>query len=317
MQHTKRPVFGLALILSAPAQLHAAQVATRPPERAAEIDAKCWFNAQPVRLHDPTRLILLEFWSVRSRESRGFVEVLAKVYEAYRDGRLLIVALSEDKCEDARDFIHREKIPYKAGAESRSPEEYGIKELPGVVLIDPKDLRIVARWSGREVKGKAITKAIQDFLGPPQGSAPSSGALPQADMELYFARIAETDGQLASITSKILAIDGEIGPEGLSVLQRFYQDNQPENPSDDNAVTRAQGVARSAIVDSEEAGYEKLFASGRLSEAGKTAVQDSVLQIAEKDPAPNGTAVPRCSSPSRYGLSKAVRSFQRGSCIRG
>ena len=32
---------------------------------------------------------------------------------------------------------------------------------------------------------------------------------------------------------------------------------------------------------------------------------------------PNGTAVPRCSSPSRYGLSKGVRSFQRGSCIRG
>ena len=32
---------------------------------------------------------------------------------------------------------------------------------------------------------------------------------------------------------------------------------------------------------------------------------------------PNGTAVPRCSSPSRYGLSKALRSFQRGSCIRG
>jgi len=31
----------------------------------------------------------------------------------------------------------------------------------------------------------------------------------------------------------------------------------------------------------------------------------------------NGTAVPRCSSPSRYGLSKALRSFQRGSCIRG
>jgi tRNA 2-thiouridine synthesizing protein E len=31
----------------------------------------------------------------------------------------------------------------------------------------------------------------------------------------------------------------------------------------------------------------------------------------------NGTAVPCCSSPSRYGPSEACRSFWRGSCISG
>jgi hypothetical protein len=273
---------GLALTLSAPAHLHAAQVEKPASERAAEINAKCWFNAQPVRLHDAPKLILLEFWSARSRESREFMEVLAKEYEASRDGRLLVVALSEDKCEDARDFIRREKILYKVGAESHSAKDYNIEELPGVVLIDPKDLRIVARWSGREVKAKTIAKAIQDFLGPPKGTVPSSGALPYAELQVLSARVAEMDDQLATITSQILAMDGEIGPEALSPLDQFYAQNVPEDPDLDDGVTRAQGVARSAIVG--DLGYEKLFASGRLSEAAKTAIRDRVLEIAAKDP---------------------------------
>ena len=256
--------------------------------RVPEIDAKCWFNAQPVRIHDAPRLILLEFWSGRSRESREFVHALESFYRAYREqASLLIVALTGDECEDVRSFIHREKIEYKVGGETRSSDDYGVKELPAVILIDPKGPRIIARWSGREVKPKAIAKAILDFLGPPPGTFPSSGALLPEERENLLGQIEAKGDELATITSQILTLDGEIPAEALSPLDRFYEANLFDEPKEDNAVTRAQRFGRSEMMTSEETGYERLFASGRLSEAAKAAIRDRVLQIAEKDPSPS------------------------------
>lgn len=283
MQRIIPIVCGFLVMFIASSQAWAVQPETRPRERTPEIDAKCWFNAQPVRLYDHPELILLEFWSVRSRESREFVDTLSALRRVYHDGRLLVVGLTADPCKDAAGFIQRKKIEYKVGAESRSPKDYGAEELPTVVLVDSKARRIVARWSGREVKGKTIAKAIREFLGPP-GAGGDSGALPPEQRALLLETISVANVGLAGLTEQILAADGEIGPEGLSALERFYEDNLPEDPSEDNAVTRGQGVARSAIMGSEEAGYKKLLASGRLSEAAKTAMRDRVLEIAENDP---------------------------------
>lgn len=263
-------------------QAYAVQSEIRPSDYAAEIHAECWFNAQPARLSNPPRLILLEFWSVRSRESRKFVDTMSKLHRAFGDGRLLIIALTDDECKEVRGFIRHEKIEYKVGAESRSAKQYGIDELPGVVLIDPKDQKIVGQWSGREATGKAIAPAIQKLIGPPVGSVGPSGGLPQAEVPVFYAQIADTGDQLASITSEILAGDGEIGPEALSALDRFYEDNLPEDPAQDDAVKRAQDYARGAIMGP-DVGYAKLLAGGRLSDAAKEAVRDRVLEIAAKD----------------------------------
>jgi hypothetical protein len=265
--------------------MDAGQVEKPASDRAAEIEAKCWFNAQPVRLNAPPKLILLEFWSARSRESRAFVDLLSGIHRAYDDGRLLIVALTEDACDDTETVSRREKIPYKIGGESRSSRDYKIEDLPGVVLIDAKDNRVVARWSGKEVSREAIAKAIQEVLGSPPGGVPP-GALSPSEHELLMARLEEASGQIASITSEILAIDGEIGPEtALSALDRFYEQNLPENPSKDDAMTRVQDNARAAIMEDKDVGYGKLISSGRLSEAARNAIRDRVLEIAEKDPA--------------------------------
>lgn len=292
---------GVVFMLGAFGPMDALQVEKHALDRAPEIDAKCWFNVQPLRLHDQPRLILLEFWSARSPESRELVDAITELHRIYGDKGLLVAALTGDDCEDARAFINREKIPYKVGAKSRSGKKYGIEELPGVVLIDAKDLRIVARWSGREVSGKAIAKAIQELLGPPPGAAPLSGALPESERASYFARIAETDDQVASITSDILAADGEISAEAaLSALDRYYEQNVPENPNEDNAVTRAQTYARGAIMGTDkDVGFGKLLSSGRLSSGGRAAIRDRVLEIAADDP----------SIPVRIGAIHALRRF--------
>lgn len=272
--------YGLLMLFIAGGQTYAVDGQARQTNRAREIDAGCWFNAQPVRLYDPPELVLLQFWSVRSRESREFVDTIRALHGAYDDGRLLIVALTNDECKDAKAFIHREEIPYQVGAESRSAKDYGIEELPGVVLIDSGKRRIVGRWSGREVKGKTIEKAIRDFLGPPPGAVGDSGALPPEQRALYL----RADVGLAGLTEQILGTDGEIGPEGLWPLERFYEDNLLEDPSRDDAVARTANYARSAILGDSSVGYGKLFASGRLSDAGKLAIRDRVLEIARNDP---------------------------------
>ncbi len=273
------------MLFIATGRTYAGDAQARETDRAPrEIDAKCWFNAQPVRLYDPPELILLEFWSVRSRESREFVDTISALHEAYDDGRLLIVALTNDECKDAKAFIHREEIPYKVGAESRSPKDYGIDELPGVVLIDSGKRRIVARWSGRQVKGKAIAKAIRDFLGPPTGGGGDSGSLPPEQRAVLLETISGVNDGLAGLTEQILATDGEIGPEDLWPLERFYDDNMLEDPTRNDALARAANYARSAILGDRTVGYGKLFASGRLSDAARLAIRDRVLEIARKDP---------------------------------
>lgn len=285
MKHRDLVFWGFALVLSVSAPLHAVQVEQLPAERAPEIDAQCWFNAQPKRLHDAPRLILLEFWSVHSRESRQFVDVLSKFHEAYSDGRLLIVALTEDQCVKVRNFIHRTKLPYKVGAESRSFKHYGIEDLPSILLIDTKDLRVVARWSGKEVKARTVAQAIQEFLGPPQGASPSPGDLTYEETQLLSGRFREADAQLANLISEILEGEGEIGPNALSPLETFYAQYVLGKSDQDRVGVRVAQYARGAILGElgYEKGYEKLFASGRLNEAAKMVIRDRVLEIAEKD----------------------------------
>ena len=85
MRRTKLVIVSFLLILNAVAPLRAVQVEALPVERAPEIDAECWFNAQRERIHDAPRLILLEFCSIRSHECREFVEALSSIHEAFSD----------------------------------------------------------------------------------------------------------------------------------------------------------------------------------------------------------------------------------------
>lgn len=255
--------------------------------RLPEIDAQCWLNAQPVRIHSETRLILVEFWSAKSRESREFAKTLSSLYRAYRErGTLLIVALTADTCEDARHFAQREKIEYKIGAESRSLEDYKIKDVPSLLLIDAKDSHVVAKWSGSDVKIKPIVEAIRGFMGAPAGAS-TSALLSDQEREVYNARVDSVAGDLSDITSRILSQEGSIGAETLAPLNEYYDANLSDESLEDSGLTRAQRVARQSLTISEDSGYWKLYGSGRLDEEARKSIQNQVLRIAEYDPSPS------------------------------
>ena len=147
----------LMLVLGVSSPLTAEEAPAGAPARAPEIEAKCWSNAQPVRLYDAPKLVLLVFWSSRSRESRELLETLEPLHEGFGPKGLLVVGLTSDDCGEAERFIHLQKtVKYKLGAESGSEKPYKVDELPTVVLVDSSDQRIVERWSGRKAKIPAI-----------------------------------------------------------------------------------------------------------------------------------------------------------------
>lgn len=283
-QHKRRLVgTGWTILLLACAEAYGAEPETPDLGRAPEIDAKCWFNAQPVWIHQPPRLILLEFWSVRSRESRELSEDMDGFRRIFNDGRLLVAALTADDCESAEQFIRQKKIGYKIGAESKSADRYKVEKLPTILLIDPNDQRILQRWSGEKIKPEDIGRAIQKVLGTPTWAASTASLSPDQRTEMLD-RFSASDGSLESLTEQVLAGEGEIGPEALAAFDGYYQANMPENTAAEDVATRSANYARGALFDDERMGYRKLLDSGRLSESAQNALRNRALDIARNDP---------------------------------
>jgi|GEM_PF-3141492 len=283
----QRRTLGYVLCLSALAQGMGAagEDPTTQNTRTHEIRAECWFNAQPVRLFDPPRLVLLEFWSVRSRESRRFASSLDKLHQFFKDKGLLVVGLSSDECRYTENLLRHEKITYKMGGESDSAKKYGVEQFPTVVLIDVAKQKVVERWAGKEVSVEAVAKAVRNILGPPRGTSP--GGLTHEGASVMHAIAADAGANIADITENILATEGEIGAESLEPLERFYQANMLDDPTREDAEARGARIARMSILGLDgDVGYAKLLSTGRLSEAGKAAVRDRVLEMAANDPNP-------------------------------
>ena len=91
----RRCLFSVILLVSS-VFAQATDVKTESYPRSSEVYAGAWFNVQPVRLYSPPRVVLLEFWSVGSEESRALVEPLNALQGTCAERGLLIVALTED-----------------------------------------------------------------------------------------------------------------------------------------------------------------------------------------------------------------------------
>lgn len=255
-------------------------------ERPAEIGAKCWFNAQPVRLYESPRLILLEFYSVSSRESRRLARPLQALHEAFRNKGLLIVGLTPDSCDDALRFIRRKAIDFKVGAESRSVKKYGVEDFPTVVLISAADQRVLGRWSGRDVPIQTIVQVIREHLDPKSGEESESPGLSPEQWTLLQESVGDARRELGAITDEVLGNASDIHVENILPLDRFYEDHLPDDPTLDDDAARTATAARGMLLGSDrDVGYGRLLASGRLSDDARKEVRDRMLQIAGSDPA--------------------------------
>lgn len=259
-----------------------------PLERAPEISAVDWFNAQPVYLHIAPQAVLLEFWSVSSGNCRKLVKPLNRLHREYDDGRLKILALSDDNSEEIGRAIRQLGIRYQVGAESNSASIYEVRELPTVVLVDMRERGVYWRAEGNAVTSESVRKAVESLLGPSDAASLSMQRTnaERADPRAATARAEIAEAQLASITSNILDGDSAGIPiESLEIdgIDAFYDDYLPSefgvqtSPSEDVARNLALGFDG-------KSGYGQLLASGRLTDSARSAIRDRLLSMTRDDP---------------------------------
>jgi hypothetical protein len=253
-----------------------------------EIEAKVWLNPQPARLYPKSVYALVVFWSSTSPLPAPMVKSVNDLHLRHRDGRLMVVGLSEDKAKRVEQVLRRDKIKFKVGAESRSAKKFGVTETPAVVLVDLKSREIRWKAQGAQLEAQTLRRAVTDLLGDPEGHDRSArlAAEEDANRSLAATRGAAAEVEVATITEEILSDTAEqpwIEPEDLAALDEFYERHLPSDP--DRPGARSENLARMyAMGQDGDKGYGGLYKSGRLSDASKAYVRERLLSIAQEDP---------------------------------
>ena len=108
------------------------------------------------------KFVLLDFWASWCGPCRGEIPNLKKAWDRYHRKGLEIVSITIDrKEEDWRKALVEEQMPWTQlnGRGSKVSDQYNIKGIPHILLIDPKG-KIV----GINLRGEKLEKKLQELL---------------------------------------------------------------------------------------------------------------------------------------------------------
>lgn len=287
--------FGAVLIAALPCLGQTPAPSIGSMDFVPEVEAKVWLNPQPAQLYARPQYALVVFLSSRSPLPPPVLSAVNDLQRRYRNGRLLVVGLSEDKAKRVEEDLRRGKIKFKVGAESRSAKKFGVTEAPAAVLVDLKSREM--RWNaqGAQLEAKTLRKAVTEFLGDPEGHDRSERLAEEesADRSLVAARGAAAESEIATITDQVLSETAQqpwIEPEDLAALDEFYERHLPSDP--DRPGARSENTARMyAMGEDGDVGYGGLYKSGRLSDFAKAYIRERLLSIAQEDPSERQSAL--------------------------
>ena len=92
-----------------------------------------------------------------------------KVYNTYKDKGFEVIGISLDKDEaKLRDFLKENDIPWRQvfdghGRNSAIPQQYGIRSIPSMWLID-KDGKLISNNASGEELENMVAEALKDKL---------------------------------------------------------------------------------------------------------------------------------------------------------
>jgi len=292
----------------------AAEPAAQEGDQAPEITARAWLNPQAVSLHTPVDTYVLVFYDVRNAavsaattapagdkngeaerakeqnatvdRVRVLVRQLNRIDDHYRKQGLQVVGLTHEGSDRAQAFVKRFGVSHKLGAVSFARREYGIPELPYLVLVHQG----AVRWRGTRVED--LLKQIEKVMRARGRAAPGGGsalleletkdapdALTDDERREEFARsMAATERAEEELNWLVDQMLGSLGPteplepEDLAPLDAYYeagwlaaQAGGPVSP-----VTRGELI---------RTGYKRLLESGRLSPAARRHLRDRLLDM--------------------------------------
>lgn len=288
-------LFAVGLVTALPSLAQGPAPTSGSPDVVPEIEAKVWLNPQPAHLYPKSVYALVVFWSARSPLPTPIVKAVNDMHRRHRDGRLMVVGLTDDKAKRVEQFLRRDKIKFKVGAESSSAKKLGVTETPAVVLVDLKAREIRWKAQGAQLEAPALRRAITDLLGDPEGHDRSARLADEegADRRLIATRGAAAKAEVATITEQVLSETAQlpwIEPEDLATLDEFYEGHLPSDPDRPDATS--EKLARMyAMGQDGDSGYGGLYKSGRLSDSAKAYVRERLLSMAQEDPSARRNAL--------------------------
>ena len=115
------------------------------------------------------KVVLLDFWAVWCGPCVAEMPNVKKVYNTYKDKGFEVIGISLDKDEaKLRDFLKENDIPWRQvfdghGRNSAIPQQYGIRSIPSMWLID-KDGKLISNNASGEELENMVAEALKDKL---------------------------------------------------------------------------------------------------------------------------------------------------------
>ncbi len=115
------------------------------------------------------KVVLLDFWAVWCGPCIAEMPNIKKVYNTYKDKGFEVIGISLDIDEaKLRDFLKENDIPWRQvfdgqGRNSAIPQQYGIRSIPSMWLID-KDGKLISNNARGEKLENMVAEALKDKL---------------------------------------------------------------------------------------------------------------------------------------------------------
>jgi peroxiredoxin/outer membrane protein assembly factor BamD (BamD/ComL family) len=178
-------------------------VGQKPPE----IMIKEWLNTNESYTLGKLKgkIVLIDFWATWCRPCVRAMPHLQKVWEAYKDKGLVVIAISAETRAKVQPFADRYKytFPFAMDDNRMTSRAYGIKSIPTTYIIAP-DGKVA--WQGH-ASSDDVEKTIKALLPKVKESSGSSGVdtesptkvkLREVTKALQFAAKQAEKGKLAS-----------------------------------------------------------------------------------------------------------------------
>ena len=113
------------------------------------------------------KIVLLDFWAVWCGPCVAEMPNVKKVYNTYKDKGFDIIGISLDNDETRlRDFLKENDIPWRQvfdgqGWDSTVPQQYGIRGIPSMWLID-KEGKLISNQARGEKLETLVAEALKD-----------------------------------------------------------------------------------------------------------------------------------------------------------
>lgn len=143
-----------------------------------ELSAAHWINNPEYRIHDNRTVVLFFFDPAKEgSETRRYVRVLNR---ASKRKDIVVIGLSRAGRTAVEGFARRYRVRFTLGAGSDTAREFGVTEVPKVIVLDGNDRRVVRGEGLADLRTVSATASQESEANQDRGASERTSALVSA-----------------------------------------------------------------------------------------------------------------------------------------